>query len=126
MGRRGPLPKPPELPSQMYRMPLATIGLVQCVCPIWPVQRMFPVVGSIACSSWIGFVVVCSPPPSEAKLYTLDTFKFEDYAILKEFRGRHPRVMEARVAAARRFASRRSRWLNWRFYREVVQRGFRG
>lgn len=67
-----------------------------------------------------------APPPSEAKLYTLNTFKFEDYAILKAFQGRHPRVMEARVAAARRFASRRSRWLSWRFYREVAQRGFRG
>jgi len=67
-----------------------------------------------------------APPPSEASLYVLDTFKFEDYAILKEFRGRHPRVMGERVAAGRRFASRRNRWLNWRFYREVAQRGFRG
>jgi hypothetical protein len=66
------------------------------------------------------------PPPSEAKLYTQDTFEFEEYAILKEFRGRHPAVMQARVAASPRFAPRRNRWLNWRFYREIARRGFRG
>ena len=66
------------------------------------------------------------PPPSEAKLYRQDTFEFEEYGILKEFRGSHPAVMQARVAASARFASRRNRWLNWRFYREVARRGFRG
>ncbi len=66
------------------------------------------------------------PPPSEAKLYSQDTFEFEEYGILKEFRGSHPAVMQARVAASARFASRRNRWLNWRFYREVARRGFRG
>jgi len=66
------------------------------------------------------------PPPSEAKLYTQDTFEFEEYGVLKEFRGGHPAVMRERVAAARRFAPRRNRWLNWRFYREVARRGFRG
>lgn len=67
-----------------------------------------------------------APPPSEAKLYTQDTFGFEEYEVLKEFRGRHPSVMNGRVAAAARFAPRRNRWLNWRFYREVARRGFRG
>jgi hypothetical protein len=67
-----------------------------------------------------------APPPSEAKLYGLEAFEFEDYPILKEFRGSHPAVMRARLAAAARFAPRRSRWLNWRFYREVARRGFRG
>ena len=66
------------------------------------------------------------PPPSEAKLYSRDTFEFEEYEILKEFRGSHPAVMRARVAAASRFGSRRNRWLNWQFYREVMRRGFRG
>jgi hypothetical protein len=67
-----------------------------------------------------------APPPSEAKLYELATFGFEDYPILKEFRGSHPVVMRARVAAAQRRGQRRNRWLNWRFYREVLKRGFRG
>ncbi len=67
-----------------------------------------------------------APPPSEAKLYAVDTFEFEDYPILKEFQGRHPAVMKARVEAASRRAPRRNRWLNWRFYREVTRRGFRG
>jgi glycosyltransferase involved in cell wall biosynthesis len=66
------------------------------------------------------------PPPSEAKLYSQDTFEFEEYGILKEFRGSHPAVMKARVATSVRFAPRRNRWLNWRFYREVMRRGFRG
>jgi len=66
------------------------------------------------------------PPPSEAKLYSQDTFEFGEYGILKEFRGSHPAVMQPRVAASARFAPRRNRWLNWRFYREVARRGFRG
>ena len=67
-----------------------------------------------------------APPPSEAKLYDQDAFDFEDYPILKEFRGTHPQVMQARVAAGVRFAPRRNRWLNWRFYPEIARRGFRG
>jgi hypothetical protein len=67
-----------------------------------------------------------APPPSEAKLYDQDAFDFEDYAILKEFRGTHPQVMRARVAAGVRLAPRRNRWLNWRFYLEIARRGFRG
>jgi hypothetical protein len=35
-------------------------------------------------------------------------------------------VMQVRVVAASRRAPRRNRWLNWRFYREVARRGFRG
>jgi len=67
-----------------------------------------------------------APPPSEARLYGMKEFEFEDYPILKEFGGRHPAVMQARVATALRRAPRRNRWLNWRFYREVLRRGFRG
>src|SRR2546428_6282150 len=67
-----------------------------------------------------------APPPSEAKLYTQDTFEFEDYDILKEFSGTHPAVMRARIAAALRLVPRRNRWLNWRFYREGFRSGFRG
>ena len=39
-----------------------------------------------------------APPPSEAKLYTQDTFEFEDYDILKGFRGSHPAVMLERIS----------------------------
>jgi len=67
-----------------------------------------------------------APPPSEAKLYGQVAFDFEDYPILKEFRGTHPAVMQTRLSSATRRAPRRNRWLNWRFYREVARRGFRG
>lgn len=67
-----------------------------------------------------------TPPAEQAGLYRQDRFQFDDYAVLKEFSGRHPAVMRARVEAATRWATRRNRWLNWRFYREVSKRGFRG
>ena len=67
-----------------------------------------------------------APPPSTAKLYTLDTFEFGDYEILKEFRGSHPVVMRARVAAGKRLLPGRNRWLTPAFYRAVLKRGFRG
>jgi hypothetical protein len=65
-------------------------------------------------------------PAAEAKQLAHDTFQFEDYAVLKEFSGRHPSVMQTRLGSARRWGVRRNRWLNWRFYREIVRRGFRG
>ncbi len=67
-----------------------------------------------------------TPPPEQAKLYQQEAFQYDDYAVLKEFRGGHPSVMHARIAAARRWGARRNRWLNWRFYQEVARRGFRG
>lgn len=67
-----------------------------------------------------------APPESESKIYQQKAFLFEDYPILKEFRGRHPSVMNTRLTQSSRLAPRRNRWLNWRFYREVVGRGFRG
>src|SRR5881397_109380 len=67
-----------------------------------------------------------APPPSEAKLYTQDTFEFEDYEILKEFRGSHPRVMNERVRRSPVLRPRRNRWLRPAFYRAIVRRGFRG
>lgn len=67
-----------------------------------------------------------TPPPAQAKLYQQEAFHYDDYAVLKEFQGGHPSVMSARIAASRRWGTRRSRWLNWRFYREVARRGFRG
>jgi hypothetical protein len=67
-----------------------------------------------------------SLPPDQVKQLSQSTFQFEDYAVLKEFSGHHPSVMGDRVGAARRWGTRRNRWLNWRFYKEVVRRGFRG
>lgn len=67
-----------------------------------------------------------NPPPQQARLYQQDTFHYDEYAVLKEFQGSHPLVMSARIAASRRWGTRRNRWLNWRFYREIAQRGFRG
>lgn len=52
--------------------------------------------------------------------------EYPTYDILKEYRGTHPKVMQARIAQARRLRPRINRWLNWRFYREVARRGFRG
>jgi hypothetical protein len=66
------------------------------------------------------------PPPEQAGLYRQDTFQYDDYAVLKEFRGAHPSVMQSRLAQAKRWGERRNRWLNPRFYREVARRGFRG
>ncbi len=67
-----------------------------------------------------------TPPPKQAALYHQKTFQYEDYAVLKEFAGRHPSVMQARILAARRWGPRRNRWLTWQFYREIARRGFRG
>ncbi len=67
-----------------------------------------------------------TPPAEQAHLYRQEQFQYEDYAVLKEFRGSHPAVMRDRIESAKRWAPRRNRWLNWRFYREVLRRGFRG
>lgn len=48
------------------------------------------------------------------------------YSIMKEFRGSHPGVMRDRIAAADRFRPRVNRWLNWRFYGNVLSHGFKG
>jgi hypothetical protein len=67
-----------------------------------------------------------TPPAEQTSLYRQDQFHFDDYAVLKEFSGRHPAVMQARIEASQRWAARRNRWLNGRFYREIFRRGFRG
>jgi hypothetical protein len=48
------------------------------------------------------------------------------YDILKEFRKSHPKVMHERIHGTRHLRRRLNRWLNWRFYREVVLAGFKG
>ena len=65
-------------------------------------------------------------PPEEAKALAQAAFQFKDYAILKDFGERHPSVMHARIAASHRWGTRRNRWLNPQFYRELFRRGFRG
>ncbi len=52
--------------------------------------------------------------------------EFPTYSILKNFTGTHPRVMHARVSQGKRLSPKRNRWLNWRFYREVLRHGFKG
>ena len=52
--------------------------------------------------------------------------EFPNYSILKEFRGQHPHVMQPRLKHAQRLRGRRNRWLNWKFYREVMKHGFKG
>jgi hypothetical protein len=49
-----------------------------------------------------------TPPAAQAGLYRQSAFQFEDYAILKEFAGRHPSVMQARIRVAHRWALSRS------------------
>lgn len=67
-----------------------------------------------------------SPPPEQSGLFQQETFQFDEYAVLKEFTGKHPAVMGVRISSARRWGARRNRWLNPIFYREVFRRGFRG
>lgn len=63
---------------------------------------------------------------SEVRFYETDRYEFPLYEALKEFRGSHPAVMADRVGRSRRVRRRRSRWLHWRFYREVFSHGFKG
>ena len=66
------------------------------------------------------------PSEAQTKILTQEGLDLESYLLLKDFRGTHPKVMRSRVENATRLAPRRNRWLNWRFYREVARRGFRG
>jgi glycosyltransferase involved in cell wall biosynthesis len=55
-----------------------------------------------------------------------EEFDYEYYEALKEFRGEHPAVMKERISRATRLRKRRNRWLNPRFYKEVLRHGFKG
>jgi len=44
-------------------------------------------------------------PAAAAKEIAHDTFQFEDYAVLKQFCGRHPSVMRDRVGSASRWGT---------------------
>ncbi len=62
----------------------------------------------------------------EIHLRTSILAQFPKYDVLKTFRGSHPQVMVSRVEKFSPLRSRRTRWLNWRFYREILQHGFKG
>ena len=55
-----------------------------------------------------------------------EEFDYAYYGALKEFRGEHPAVMKSRISKAVRLRKRRNRWLNPRFYKEVITHGFKG
>jgi len=48
------------------------------------------------------------------------------YPILKKFHGSHPTLMAERIASHPPFAKVTNRWLNPRFYAEVLRHGFHG
>lgn len=60
------------------------------------------------------------------KYEDLDEFDYSYYEILKEFRGTHPKTMLERIENSKRLRPRKNRWLNWRFYKEVLAHGFKG
>lgn len=65
-------------------------------------------------------------PEHDRVFFEKDAYPFEKYDILKEFREGHPEVMTERVLKFPRWTPRRNRWLNPRFYREVLRHGFKG
>jgi len=65
-------------------------------------------------------------PGDQARKLVKERYEFDQYDILKEFKGSHPRVMKARVDGSQRLRPRRNRWLNQAFYRYVLQHGFKG
>jgi len=52
--------------------------------------------------------------------------RFPNYDVLKDFGGTHPKVMSHRIQGGGRLRPRINRWLNWRFYREIIRHGFKG
>jgi len=66
------------------------------------------------------------PGTEQARMLARETYEFEDYDIMKNFGDAHPAVMADRVSRYPVLKPGRNRWLNWRFYREVLRRGFRG
>ncbi len=48
------------------------------------------------------------------------------YPILKQYSGSHPAVMAERLAQHEPYQPKRNRWLNPRFYAEVLRHGFHG
>jgi len=67
-------------------------------------------------------------PPEEVKRRESNKFGqfIERYPLLKNFRGSHPAVMGDRIANHPPYQPKRNRWLNPRFYAEVLRHGFHG
>lgn len=65
-------------------------------------------------------------PKEQASTIAKERYEFDQYGIMKEFQGSHPRVMQGRTSPAKRLSLRRSRWLYWRFYKEIFTHGFKG
>jgi glycosyltransferase involved in cell wall biosynthesis len=66
------------------------------------------------------------PGAEQAQMLAREAYEFEDYDIMKTFSASHPAVMADRVTRYPVINPWRNRWLNPRFYRIVLQRGFRG
>lgn len=66
------------------------------------------------------------PPKEQVGLLQRRHYEFDDYAIMKNFHGSHPDVMQERIGRYPMLKKRRNRWLTSRFYQEVLRRGFRG
>lgn len=62
----------------------------------------------------------------EERVRQIMTNRERGYGYMKEYRGGHPAVMRDRIAATPRFRRRLNRWVNWRFYRNVLAHGFKG
>ena len=52
--------------------------------------------------------------------------EYPTYDILKDYKGVHPQVMKSRIASETPLRPRRNRWLNPRFYKEILAHGFKG
>ena len=65
-------------------------------------------------------------PEDQAKRIAKERYDFDQYDILKEFRGSHPLAMQGRINKASRLRPRHNRWLKWNFYKEIFTHGFKG
>ncbi len=63
---------------------------------------------------------------SDIALYAAVRSEYPKYDILKNYKGTHPSAMKTRIDAAMPLRRRRNRWLNPRFYKEVLLHGFHG
>lgn len=60
------------------------------------------------------------------RLAEQEEWRFENFDIMKDFRGTHPAVMRERIDRFLPYLSRGSRWRNPRFYAYVLRHGFKG
>lgn len=64
--------------------------------------------------------------PELLAMLSKDTFDFDEYDIMKNYYGTHPRVMADRIKMFPKLKPWRNRWLQPKFYQAVLKRGFRG